>query len=187
LVHGHVQNLKYQRCLEHNSKIWWTMLAALLMTVDCGTAESLSKAAIQIAVTARFLEANQRHDLVVVASKSLETLRTAASKRQLNAQAKRVIVGQIERLTQTFYDAANAWRELDSKASGSNQPLQLSETAEPPLMAEYIANTRRHLDQPKVAIELGGVDEVPALGKIAARVLELVRNGSAKGAKAMAQ
>jgi two-component system, chemotaxis family, sensor kinase CheA len=117
-------------------------LSALLLTVDFGTPKSLSEAQARVGAVLDLLEKNQRHDLAEPAKKLLATLSAAAGKRQLNAQARTSLSDQLERLTQTWYDAAKTWREPDAVATGGAGRLQLSETADPALLAEFIANAR---------------------------------------------
>ncbi|HEY5961769.1 MAG TPA: Hpt domain-containing protein, partial [Polyangiaceae bacterium] len=114
-------------------------LAALLMTVDFGTAESLSQAAILLARVVTFLDNHGRPELSAPAAKLLDALRGHATQRQIPPQTKKALVRQLEQLTQRFYDAAKTWSAANV---GAANRLQLSEAADPAFLAEFIANAK---------------------------------------------
>lgn len=139
-------------------------LSAILLTVDFGTAESLNLAHAQLLVVIRFLEQNKRDDLASPAQKLLESIRLASSKRQPTSQAKKALSNQLERLTQNWYDAAKQWRDAPVGSGETTQQLQLSEAADPALLAEFIANARLTGDDIETLIDQirGGSAEATA-------------------------
>jgi len=160
-------------------------LSALLLTVDFGTQESLSRALGQVQGLATFLERHERHDLALPAQKSIESLRAATSKRALTAHAKKACVSQLERLTQTWYDAVKTWQEPGS-VTGSTQ-LELSEAADPALLAEFIANARLSGEDLDTLIEQVRSGSVDAIAKLR-RVIHTIKGESGMlGLDALAQ
>ncbi len=150
-------------------------LSALLLTIDFGTPESLGLALPLVQAVVRFLEGHGRHDLTQPASKLVETLRATANKRSLTAHAKKAVLGQIERLTQIWYDAARTWHEAG--AGMGSQQLQLSEAADPALLAEFISNSRLTGDDIEVLINEIRTGSTDATAKLR-RVIHTIKGES---------
>lgn len=160
-------------------------LSAELLTVDFGTQESLAQTLLQTEAIVTFLESDGRHDLAVPAQKVVSALRASAAKRGLTTQAKRTVIGQLERLTQLWYDAARSWKDA-TPAAGLNK-LELSEAADPALLAEFIANARLTAEDLESLIDQIRGGSVEAVARLRRLIHTLKGESGMLGLDALAQ
>lgn len=120
-------------------------LSAVLLTVDFGTKRSLENSLRRLEELDRFLVNEQRDSYRTVALAQAITAVSGTLKSPAITEAHtKDLQAQLETLTQFWYDEAKHWDRTTRKPENAPRPsaLELPDTAEPALLADFITNAR---------------------------------------------
>jgi chemotaxis protein histidine kinase CheA len=120
-------------------------LSAVLLTVDFGSKSSLEHTLARLEALDRFLVREEREFCRTEALAQItSSLRIVLSSNSPSVEQTSALQAQLEALTQFWYDEAKRWDcpRATQQPTRQERSLNLPDTCEPTLLAEFIANAR---------------------------------------------